>query len=136
VTGIVYLENELPGRKTVIALYEANGWSSARRPDALMKALAGSHHLVTAFDGNTLVGLANAISDGHLVVYYPHLLVHPDYQGRGIGRALMARMVTRYADFHQQTLLAVAEAAPFYERAGFTKAGTTVPMWIYEEDDA
>jgi GNAT superfamily N-acetyltransferase len=32
------------------------------------------------------VGLGNAISDGALVVYYPHMLVLPEYQGRGIGR--------------------------------------------------
>lgn len=30
-------------------------------------------------DGERRVGIGNAISEGHRVVYYPHLLVHPDY---------------------------------------------------------
>jgi GNAT superfamily N-acetyltransferase len=42
------------------------------------------------------VGLGNAISDGHLVVYFPHLVVHPEYQGRGIGNGPMKMMMSRY----------------------------------------
>jgi len=63
--------------ESVLDLYRANEWSSAEKPDALHKALLASHSLITAWDGSKLVGLGNAISDGHLVVYYPHLLVCP-----------------------------------------------------------
>ena len=63
----------------IIALYEANEWSAAGKPNELKNALLNSHSLVTAWDNEKLVGLGNAISDGYLVVYYPHLLVHPEY---------------------------------------------------------
>ena len=63
--------------ESVLALYHANEWSSAAKPELLHKALVSSHSLVTAWDGTKLVGLGNAISDGYLVVYYPHLLVLP-----------------------------------------------------------
>src|SRR5687768_7442345 len=56
----------------VVALYRANEWSSAEKPDLLHRALFGSHSLFTAWHGERLVGLGNATSDGHLVVYYPH----------------------------------------------------------------
>ena len=79
---------ELP-LESVLALYRANKWSSAEKPELLHPALLASHSLVTAWDGTRLVGLGNAISDGCLVVYYPHLLVLPEYQGRGIGTRLM-----------------------------------------------
>ena len=69
----------------IVELYRASGWSSAEKPDQLHRGLTNSHSLVTAWDGPRLVGLANAISDGFLVVYYPHLIVHPEYQRRGIG---------------------------------------------------
>src|SRR3954454_8312556 len=71
--------------KCILALYQANRWSSAEKPAQLRKALAGSHSLISAWDGPRLVGLGNTLSDGHLVVYYSHMLVHPEYQGRGIG---------------------------------------------------
>ena len=114
-----------------MALYRANDWSSAEKPVQLLAALRGSHTLVTARAEDRLVGIANAISDGHLVVYYPHLLVHPHFQRRGIGRRMMAALQGRYSAFHQQMLTADGEAIPFYEALGFVRAGKTEPMWIY-----
>ena len=115
----------------VVALYEANGWTSAEKPEQLLKALRGSHSLVTARIDSKLVGIGNAISDGHLVVYYPHLLVHPDFQGQGIGSAMMRSLQSRYSDFHQQILTADGKAIEFYEQLGFSRAGQTESMWIY-----
>ncbi|KAA3653154.1 MAG: GNAT family N-acetyltransferase [Proteobacteria bacterium] len=115
----------------VLALYRANKWSAADKPAALLAALRGSHSLVTARCGQRLVGLGNAISDGHLVVYFPHLLVHPEFQRQGIGRQMMAVLLKRYAGFHQQMLTADGAAVPFYQAMGFVRAGSTEPMWIY-----
>jgi GNAT superfamily N-acetyltransferase len=119
----------------LVALYQSVNWSSARKPKLLLRALLNSHMLVTARHEGRLVGLGNAISDGCLVVYYPHLVVHPDYQRRGIGRRIVQRLQSRYADFHQQALLADGRAIAFYRRCGFTRAGKTEPMWIYDGDD-
>lgn len=125
----------LPDREEILELYRANHWSSAEKPDQLMAALRGSHSLLTAWDGNRLLGLVNAISDGALVVYYPHLLVHPDAQGRGIGAALLRAMTARYAGFHQHVIMADGDAIGFYEKLGFTAAGRTRSMWIYDGAD-
>lgn len=119
----------------VIELYQANHWSSAKKPELLMKALRHSHTLVTARLNGKLVGLANALSDGYLVVYYSHLLVHPDFQRQGIGRAIMVEMQKIYGDFHQQMLTADGQAIDFYKALGFKRAGKTEPMWIYAGND-
>ena len=94
----------------VVDLYRANGWSAAEKPDQLHQALVASHSLISAWDDARLVGLGNAISDGHLVVYYPHLIVHPEYQGRGVGSEIMRRLMRRYNGFHQQMLVADGRA--------------------------
>ena len=122
-------------REKIIALYKANGWSAAEKADELHKALRNSHALVTAWDGDKLVGLGNAISDGYLVVYYPHLLVHPEYQGEGIGKKIVARMRDKYSGFHMQMLVADGEAIDFYEKVGFVRAGKTQAMWIYKGNE-
>lgn len=119
----------------VLALYVANRWSSAEKPDVLLRALRDSHALATARADGRLVGLVNAISDGHLVVYFPHMLVLPEFQRQGIGRRLMAAMLARYRDFHQLMLTADGDAVAFYEAMGFTRAGRTVSMWIYAGKD-
>ncbi len=114
----------------VIELYTINNWSAAEKPVQLLKALKNSHSLVTAWDEDRLVGLGNSISDGHLVVYYPHLLVHPHYQGQGIGKMIMDKMKQTYSSFHMQMLAADDDAIDFYQKQGFERAGETEPMWI------
>ena len=119
----------------VIEIYKANNWSSAEKPELLIPALRHSDSLVTARISGKLVGIGNALSDGCLVVYYPHLLVHPEYQGQGIGRAMMKCLQQKYKSFHQQILVADGNAIEFYKRMGFERAGKTEPMWIYSGND-
>ncbi len=132
---IEYSETRDIALESVVALYRANGWSSAEKPELLHKALLGSHTLVTAWDGSKLVGLGNAVSDGHLVVYYPHMLVLPEYHRRGIGARLMQMLRDRYDGFHQHMLIADDGSAEFYRKCGFERAGKTEPMWIYAGHD-
>jgi len=115
----------------VVALYKANKWSAAEKPIELTKALLSSHSLVSAWDKEKLVGIGNAISDGYLVVYYPHLLVHPEYHGKGIGKMIVDKFQEKYKDFHMQMLTADGGAIDFYKKVGFERAGETMPMWIY-----
>ena len=119
----------------VLEIYKANKWSSAQKPDELYNALLNSHSLLTAWDGDRLVGIGNALSDGYLVVYYPHLVIHPDYQGKGIGKSILKKFQEKYGSFHQQILVADGGAIDFYERCGFEKAGETKSMWIYNGND-
>ncbi len=118
-----------------IPIYQSNGWSSAQKPQLLYQALLNSHHLILAWDDKRLIGICNAISDGFLVVYYPHLLVHPDYQGKGIGKKLIEMMKKRYEGFHMQVLVADAKSISFYKKCGFVRAGETEPMWIYDGNE-
>ena len=119
----------------ILRLYKANQWSSADKPQKLYKALTNSHTLITAWDQSVLVGLGNAISDGYLVVYYPHLLVHPDYQGKGVGQMILEKMQEIYGGFHMQMLTADGQAIDFYKKNGFVRAGNTEPMWIYAGEE-
>ena len=119
----------------LVSLYRAVGWSSADKPEQLKAALANSHSVISAWVGNELVGLGNSLSDGQLVVYYPHLLVRPLFQGKGIGKEIVERLKTKYHGIHQHILVAVNEAVDFYERCGFQRAGQTVSMWIYDGGD-
>ncbi len=122
-------------QEEVLALDASNEWSSAEKPIQLLNALCNSHGLVTARAMGKLVGIGNAISDGHLVVYFPHMLVHPDYQGKGIGRNMMEALLGKYKDFHQLMLVADGRAVDFYRRLGFERAGKTESMWIYAGHD-
>lgn len=131
VNKISISDSIVPSQEAIIQLYKKLEWSAADRPNQLYNALIESHSLITAWDEDRLIGLGNAISDGHLVVYYPHLLVDPDYQRMGIGQRIMDKMQDRYSGFHMQMLTSDQHAESFYNRMGFSKAGNTIPMWIY-----
>jgi GNAT superfamily N-acetyltransferase len=133
--GIQYSERRDLPREQVLALYRAVAWSAARKPEPLLKGLSNSDSLITAWDEGRLVGLGNAISDGHLVVYYPHLLVRPDYQGKGVGSKIVRRLMEKYSGFHQQMVVADGKATEFYRKCGFRRAGRTESMWIYAGQD-
>ncbi len=128
-------EDNIIDESQVIKLYKENKWSSAEKPKELIAALKNSHSLIMAWDKDKLVGLGNAISDGHLVVYYPHLIVSPQYQRKGIGKMIMEKFQEKYATFHQQILVADGEAIDFYKNCGFSQAGNCQPMWVYQGHD-
>ncbi|MFG4003779.1 GNAT family N-acetyltransferase [Flavobacterium aquidurense] len=119
----------------ILILYKANEWSSANKPKELYNALTNSETLITAWEEEKLVGLGNAISDGYLTVYYPHLLVLPEYQGKGIGKLIMDKMQEKYGHFHMQMLTADGRSVDFYKKNGFERAGKTEPMWIYQGNE-
>jgi len=134
-TLITYKESRDIERNSILTLYKANNWSSADKPEQLYNALMHSHALISAWDNDKLVGLGNAISDGFLVVYYPHLLVLPQYQKQGIGKQIMTILISRYQGFHQHILVADFEAIEFYQKCGFERAGKTESLWIYTGDE-
>ena len=119
----------------VLKLYRSVQWSAAKKPTRLLQALQQSHSVVSAWVNGSLVGLGNAISDGSLVVYYPHLLVSPDFQRLGIGREIAKRLMNRYRGFHQHMLVAEAQAVSFYEACGFVRAGKTISMWVFKGNE-
>lgn len=132
VDQINYSETRDIEREAIIALYWAYGWSAADKPQQLFDGLMNSYSLISAWDSGRLWGLGNAISDGHLVVYYPHLLVLPEYHGKGIGSNIMRILMSKYENFHQQMLIVDAKAIEFYKKCGFVRAGKTEPMWIFQ----
>ena len=96
------------------------GWPDPPSPEAHLRILRGSFAVVLALDEATgmVVGFATAISDGVSSAYLPHLEVLPDYQGRGIGTALVERLLARLRHLYMIDLSCDPELQPFYARLG------------------
>lgn len=95
--GFVLAEETDFDADEVYRLYDSVGWYAYTRDlYVLCRSLEGSHVVVTARDDGVLVGLARTISDGSTICYVQDLLVHPDHQRRGIGRALTQHLFDRY----------------------------------------
>lgn len=106
----------------VLRLYEAVGWSAyTRQPDALMEAIRKSTWVITARSGEHLVGLIRTLSDYRAVNYIQDIIVDPAFQGQGIGRALVERIISRFSDARTHILLTDDEDRQhhFYQALGF-----------------
>ena len=114
-----YELSKIPDLETVVRLYRSVGWPFGEEPERLRIALANCHRVASAWDGDKLVGLALAVSDGVFVVYYSHVLVDPDYQGRGIGSRLMEDLGRQYKGLDQEVVLCERPMERFYVKCGF-----------------
>ncbi len=76
--------------------------------------------LVTAWDGDLLVGVARSITDFHYACYLSDLAVHADYQRRGIGRSLQHLTQRQLGPQCKLILVAAPAAHAYYEKIGFT----------------
>ena len=71
-------------------LFLSVNWSSGHYPEKLALAMKNSGSVFTAWDGDRLIGLINALDDGIMTAYIHYLLVDPDYQGKVSARSLSA----------------------------------------------
>src|SRR5215217_6691944 len=72
-------------------------WTHPPSPETHLRLLSGSDYVVLAVDQESrqVVGYVTALTDGVLSSFIPLLEVLPAYQGRGIGTALMTRILER-----------------------------------------
>jgi aralkylamine N-acetyltransferase len=89
-----------------------------REPDTLEQTYRNSDLTCFAWDGDTLIGIARALSDGiaHSVIY--DLCMLPEYQGQGLGARIMDAM-TRRLDTPNVVLWSVPGKEGFYAKLGF-----------------
>lgn len=115
----------------LVGLYASVGWSAyASDADSLVRAVEQSFYVVSARDSSGgLVGLARAISDDVSICYLQDILVSPDQKRSGIGRALVERVLERYAHVRQKVLLTDDEPGQrlFYESIGFIEGNDFGP---------
>lgn len=96
------------------------GWPNPPDTSKFYKLLVNSDEIVLAIDSENgqVAGFINAITDKTLMAFIPLLEVLPDYQGKGIGGALVERMLERLSDYYAIDLFCDADLQPYYKRFG------------------
>ena len=108
----------------LINLYNAVGclaYTTGEARPKLQDAIRNSTYVVTAWSGDTLVGLARCLSDDVAICYLHDILIHPEYQRLGIGRRLLANCLERFAHVRMLVLMTNDEERQimFYESMGY-----------------
>lgn len=93
-------------RDALVALYDAVGWRAYTVDPARLEAgVAASGWVGAVWAGGALIGLCRALTDRATIVYVQDVLVHPDHQRQGVGRALIEACLAAHADLRQVVLL-------------------------------
>src|SRR5690606_28247620 len=92
---------------------------------------------VDRISGRT-VGMGRAISDGVSDAYIQDLVVLPDFRGRGVGKAIIKRLVEVCISRGITWIALVAEPGTqeFYKEAGFSPMEGHMPMLHRDGKDA
>lgn len=131
VPGFSVSVGEVPSREELVELYSSVGWSAyTDKPDDLVPMVRGSLYVCTAREdaSGRLAGLVRAVGDGVSISYIQDLLVNPDYQGRGLGSALLTRVLDAVGGVRQVYLTTDAHESnsaviEMYQRRGFRAIG-------------
>jgi ribosomal protein S18 acetylase RimI-like enzyme len=111
-------------------LFLSVNWPIGYQPDKLQRAFSRSDQVITAWDGEKLVGLVNTIADGSVTAFIPYLLVNPEYQKQGIGRTLIGMILSAYEGYERIVLLTEKDMVDFYKKCGFIDAQGIHSMMI------
>ncbi|KGR84358.1 GNAT family N-acetyltransferase [Lysinibacillus odysseyi] len=120
--NITYKQTKTINLEQVENLYNDVGWTAyTKNMDLLQQALLQSLDVISAWDGDQLVGLIRTVGDGLTILYIQDILVLDAYQNQGIASKLLQMVLQKHETVRQKVLL--TEEAPdvrhFYEKNGF-----------------
>ena len=116
---MIYRYNETISAKALSDLREAVGWN--RMESEYENPLMTSYYHIAVYAKDELVGYIDCVSNGATDAYIQDLMVHPDYQGKGIGTELMNQMIGYLKEKRIYMISVVFEESlkPFYDKFGF-----------------
>jgi GNAT superfamily N-acetyltransferase len=120
---IEYRVGHRPDLDQFIDLYRASTLGERRPVDdreRMATMLRHANLVVTAWDGDLLVGISRSLTDWVYVTYLSDLAVRASHQRQGIGQELI-RVTQREAASAYIVLLAAPKAVNYYPRVGFTR---------------
>lgn len=118
-------ENELTMLKEV---YQSVGWMK-HDERIIKKVFHASTQQVFAVKDHKIIGFARALSDGVFNAAIYDVVVHKNYQGRGIARTLLEDIIHQLEDVSCIQLIATTGNEPFYEKIGFKKLKTGMAIY-------
>lgn len=100
-----------------------------KHPADLQVAFSNSRFVCFVRDGGRMVGVGRALADGVDCSYICDVALLPDYQGSGLGKEIVARLVALSAGHKKIILYSVPGREPFYRKFGFRRMLTAMAIF-------
>lgn len=102
-------------------------------PNDLQMAFSNSMFKCFVFDRGELVGAGRALADGIDCSYICDVAVLPSYQGSGLGKEIVAKLIELSKGHKKIILYSYPGKESFYKKLGFKRMSTA--MAIFENQD-
>ena len=109
-------------------------WAKDRSIEDLSKAIANSNPVVSVWNQKQLIGFARATSDGVYRATIWDVVIHPEYQGKGLGIKLVETILVHPIMQVERVYLMTTHQQKFYEKIGF-QSNTTTTMVLYNHSE-
>lgn len=96
----------------------------------LKTVFSNSRYKCFIYAGTKLVGVGRALADGLDCSYICDIAVHPEYQGTGLGKAIVKKLVIMSESHKKIILYANPGKEGFYIKLGFRKMNTAMAIFI------
>ncbi len=117
---IAYKEIKRFPQEQIAELFASVEWETPEDTGMLVRALANSTRVISAWDGERLVGIIRSMDDDFWSANIDCLIVHRDYWGQGIGSSLVKRLSERLRHVKYVSVSpSERENIGFYEKLGF-----------------
>lgn len=104
-----------------------------KSPAWLRTAFSNSMFRCFAHENGVLVGAGRALADGVDCSYICDVAVLPSYQGKGIGREIICRLIAHSKHHRKIILYAVPGKESFYKKLGFKRMSTAMAIFENQE---
>ena len=133
--SISYKVNKVITSDEFIALLQSSTLAERRPVDdqvCIEGMIKNSNLLVTAWDGNKLIGIARSITDFHYACYLSDLAVDKKYQKRNVGKKLQSLTQEQLGSKCKLILIAAPAVNSYYSHIGFTNNDR---CWVLERSE-
>jgi ribosomal protein S18 acetylase RimI-like enzyme len=100
-----------------------------KSPADLQKSFSNSMFKCFVYEAGKMVAAGRALADGVDCSYICDVAVHPDYQGKGLGRQVVMKLVEFSKDHRKIILYAAVGKEPFYLKLGFKRMATAMAIF-------
>ena len=120
--NIQYETGLIPTTAEIIEVYNSSGLNRPTDdPRRIAGMYANSNLIVTAWDGDLLVGVSRALTDFHYCCYLSDLAIRKEYQKQGVGQELVRLTKEAIGPLSMLLLLAAPSAMEYYPKIGMDK---------------
>ncbi|MCL2120702.1 MAG: GNAT family N-acetyltransferase [Clostridiales bacterium] len=88
------LKENILAAKDFIKLRDSAGWGAAPPEHQIEEALKNSLVTISAVFEGRIIGMGRLVGDGMSICYVQEMIIYPEYQGKGIGKAIMDKLIS------------------------------------------